>query len=130
MTRSGIEHWSRGPLANTQLIRPMVRYSKRKVGDRSRGRPEGSLFNSYYIDVLGRALLLSLDCSTLPLIRTLYRRVLRKWVSSTIFKIFGLTRLNRRSPRPLANTLPFRPMSRSCRMKLILSLLLLVWLMM
>ena len=28
--------------------------------------PEGSLFNSFYTEVLGRALLLSLDCSTLP----------------------------------------------------------------
>ena len=28
----------------------------------SRGRPEGSLFNSYYTEVSGRALLLSLDC--------------------------------------------------------------------
>ena len=30
----------------------------------SQGRPEGSLFNSYYTEVLGRVLLLSLDCST------------------------------------------------------------------
>ena len=39
-----------------------------KVGDRSQGRPEGSLFNSYEIEVYGRALLLSQDCSTLHLI--------------------------------------------------------------
>ena len=32
---------------------------------------EGSLFNSYYTEVLGMALLHSLDCSTLPLILTL-----------------------------------------------------------
>ena len=36
----------------------------------------------------GRALLLSLDCSTLPLIRTLYCWVLSKEVSSTIFTVF------------------------------------------
>ena len=42
-----------------------------KVGDRIRGWPEGSLFNSFYTKMLGRALLLSLDCSTLPLIHTL-----------------------------------------------------------
>ena len=42
-----------------------------KVGDHSRGRPEGSLFSSYYTEVLGRALLLPLDFSTLPLICTL-----------------------------------------------------------
>ena len=41
------------------------------VGDRSQGQPEGFLFISYYTEVSGRALLLSLDCSTLPLIRTL-----------------------------------------------------------
>ena len=41
-----------------------------KVGDFSRGRPKGSLFNSYYVEMLGRSQLLSLDCSTLPLIHT------------------------------------------------------------
>ena len=77
----------------------------------SRGWPEGSLFNSYYTEVSGRALLLSLDCSTLPLIRALYCWVLSKEVSSTIFKVFGMTWLwiEPRSPRPLANTLPTRP---------------------
>ena len=63
-----------------------------KVGDRSLGWPEGSLFNSYCTDVLGRVQLLSLDCSTLPLIRTLYCCVLSKEVSSTIIKVFGMTR--------------------------------------
>ena len=65
---------------------------KSKVGDHSLGRPEGSLFHSYLTDVLGRALLLSLDCSTLPSMRTLYCWVLSKEVSSTIFKVFGMTR--------------------------------------
>ena len=37
------------------------------VGDHSWGWPEGSLFNSYYTEVSGTGLLLSLDCSTLPL---------------------------------------------------------------
>ena len=41
------------------------------VEDRSRGQPKGSLFNSYYTKMWGRALLLSLDCSTLLLIHTL-----------------------------------------------------------
>ena len=77
-----------------------------KVGDRSRGRPEGSLFSCYYIKLEGWALLLSLDWSTLPLIRTLYRWLLSKEVSSTIFKVFGMTRprIEPRSPEPLANT--------------------------
>ena len=59
------------------------------------------------------ALLLSLDCSTLPLIHTLYCWVLSKNVSSTILKVFGMTRpgIEPRSPGPLANTLPTRPMS-------------------
>ena len=79
-----------------------------KVGDRSRGRPEGSFFNSFYTEVLGRALLLSLDCSTLPSIRTLYCWVLSKEVSSTIFKVFGMTwpGIEHRSPGPLVNNLP------------------------
>ena len=78
----------------------------------SRGRPEGSLFNSNYTEVWGRALLLSQDCSTLPLIRTLYCWVLSKEVSSTIFKVFGMTwpGIESRSPGPLANIQPTRPM--------------------
>ena len=68
-----------------------VSWNVSTVGDRSRGRPGGSLFNSYYTEVLGRALLFSLNCSTLSLIRTLYRWVLNKEESSTIFKVFGMT---------------------------------------
>ena len=84
-----------------------------RVGDRSRGQPEGSIFNSYYTEVLGRALLLSLDCSILPLIHTLYCWVLSKEVSSTILKVFGMTwpGIEPRSTGPLANTLPTRLMS-------------------
>ena len=61
-----------------------------KVADHSRGWPEGSFFNSYYTKVLGRVLLLSPDCSTLPLIHTLWRWVLSKEVSSTIIFFFIL----------------------------------------
>ena len=39
-----------------------------KVGDRSRGRPEGSLYDSYNTKVYRRVVLLSMDGSTLPLI--------------------------------------------------------------
>ena len=42
-----------------------------KVGDRSRGPPEGPLFISYYTEALSSAQLLFLDSSTLPLICTL-----------------------------------------------------------
>ena len=42
-----------------------------KLGDRRRRWPKGSLFNSYYTKLSGRAQPLSLNCSTLPLIRTL-----------------------------------------------------------
>ena len=82
-----------------------------KIGDRCRGQPEGSLFNRYYTEVLGRPLLFSLDSSASP---TLYCWELSKKVSSTIFKVFGMTRsgIEPRSPGPLANTLPTRPMSR------------------
>ena len=43
-------------------------------------------------------------CSILPLIRTLYCWVLSKEVSSTIFKVFGMTRpgIEPRSPGPLS----------------------------
>ena len=49
--------------------------------------------------------------SILPLIRTLYSRVLSKLVSSTILKVFWLTRpgIEPRSLGPLANTLPTWP---------------------
>ena len=52
--------------------------------------------------------------------------VLSKAVSSTIFKVFGMTRpgIEPRSSRPLANTLPTRPMIRCC----VLSILALTWL--
>ena len=36
----------------------------KKVGNRSREQPEGYLFKSYYTEALGRAIFLSLDCST------------------------------------------------------------------
>ena len=87
--------------------------SKSKVGDCSRERPEGSFFNSYNTEVLGRTLLFSLDCSTLPSIRTLYCWVLSKEVSSSIFKVFGMTwpGIEPWSPGALANTLPTRSMS-------------------
>ena len=51
-------------------------------------------------------------CSTLPLIHALYCRVLSMEVSSTIFKVFGMTQpgIEPRSPGPLANTLPTTPM--------------------
>ena len=84
-----------------------------KVDDHSWGWPESSLFNSYYTEMLRRALLLSLDCTSLPLKRTLYCRVLSKVVSRTILKVFDMTRpgIEPRSSGPLANTLPTRPMS-------------------
>ena len=79
----------------------------------SRGRPVGPLFNCYYIEVYGRALLLPLDCSTWPLIITLLCLVLSKVASSTIFWVFGITRpgIEPRPPRPLANPLHIRPIA-------------------
>ena len=84
-----------------------------KVGNCCRGRSEGSLFYTYYTEVQGRVLLISLNWSTLPSIRTLYCWVLSKKVSSTILKVFDMTRsgIEPRSPGPLANTLPTRLMS-------------------
>ena len=51
-------------------------------------------------------LLLSLDCSTLPLIPSLYWWVLSKEASSTLFWVFGMTQ-----PGSLVNTLTVMPMS-------------------
>ena len=84
-----------------------------KVGNHSWGQPEGSLFNSYDTEVSGKALLLSLDCFPLLLIRTLYYWVLSKAVPSTILKIFSMMRpgIEPRFHKPLANTLPSRPIS-------------------
>ena len=72
---------------------------------------EGNQMDPFSIATITRcrgALLLSLNCSTLPAIRTLYCWVLNKEVSSTIFKVFGMTRpgIEPRSPGSLANTLP------------------------
>ena len=64
-----------------------------KVGDRCRGWPESFLFTSYCTKMKRRALLLSLYYSTLPLIHTLQCWVLSNEVSSTIFWVFGMTRL-------------------------------------
>ena len=57
---------------------------------------------------------LSLDCSTLLLICTLYCWVFSKEVSNTIFKVFDMTRpgIEPRSPGSLATTLLARLMSR------------------
>ena len=56
-------------------------------------------------------------CYSFPWIAPLYPwyvayfAVLSKEVSSTIFNVFGMTRpgIERKSPKPLANTLPTRP---------------------
>ena len=106
---------STSSLVNTRLNLVYELISKTiytKVCDHSRGWPDGSLFRSYYTEVWERALLLSQDCSTLPLIRTLFCWLLSKEISSTIFKVFGMTRpgIEPRPPGPLANTLPTLPM--------------------
>ena len=69
-----------------------------------RGQPEGSLFNSYYAEFSGRALLLSLNCSTYPWSLSLKYLVLSKEILRTIFFwVFGMTRpgIELQSPAPL-----------------------------
>ena len=100
--------WCNHLVVQTWLQLERTRYDAliiSKVSDHSRGRPEGSFFNSYYTESFERALLLFLDCSILPLIRILYCWVLSKAVSSTILKVFGMTRpgIETRSPGPLRN---------------------------
>ena len=100
--------WSAETAKSTilQILFLLIITSSSNVGDRSRGRSEGSLFNSYYTEMEGSALLLSLECSTLLLICTLYYWELSKELSSTIFCVFGMTRpgIEPRSPGPLVNT--------------------------
>ena len=71
---------------NRNINEPPLEWEPRvyssKVGDLSLGWLKGSLFKSYNIEVLGRALLHSLDCYTLPLILILWCWVV---ASSTIF---------------------------------------------
>ena len=83
-------------------------------GDRSRGRPVGSLFNCYYTKLLRRVQVLYQDCSTLPSILTLYCWMLSKEVSRNIFKVFGITwpGIEPRSPRSWTNTPRTKLMSR------------------
>ena len=93
-----------------------ITYIYNNVGDHRRGWLEDFLFLAYYTE--GRALLLSRDCSTLPLIRTSWYWVLRKKASSSIFWVFGMTqrRIEPRCPGPLANTLLIRPTdTRTCK---------------
>ena len=106
--------WQRGWENNYTYINVIVslcaymsRYiSKSKVRNYCWGWFEGSLFNSYYTKVGRKALLLFLNCMTLPLICTLYSWVLSKETSSTIFRVFSMTqpRIEPLSLRPLANT--------------------------
>ena len=88
---------------------PFLHHKISKVGDHSRGQPEGSFFNSYYTKELERALLLSLDDSTLLLMMQggIKYHYLNLWYDST----WNWTPVSR-SPGPLANTLPTSPKSR------------------
>ena len=72
--------------------------------------PKIPIYIYIYIVVCDRrALLLSHDCSTLALIRTLYCWVLSKEVSNTIIEVFGMTWhvIEPRSSEPLANAPPW-----------------------
>ena len=77
-----------------------------KVGDRSRGRFKAPFSIATTPRCRGGRYSPSLDCSTLSLIRTLYCWMLSKEVSSTIFKVFGMTRpgIEPWSPGTLTNT--------------------------
>ena len=60
-----ILHW------NDPVLDRFFNQQVSKVGNRSQWQRKGFLFNTYYTEVLGAVLLLSLDCSTLPLIHIL-----------------------------------------------------------
>ena len=55
----------------TDVLLKVIYNNKVKLVTLVEGEPEGSLFNGYYTKVQERALLLFLECSTLPLIHTL-----------------------------------------------------------
>ena len=76
------------------------------------GRPEVSLFNSYYIEVYGKSLHLSQDWSTYPW-SIPYNAMLNLEVSSTISWVFGMTRpgIELQSLGPLANALTILPIN-------------------
>ena len=84
---------------------------KSKVSNRSWGLPKGFLFNSYYIEVMENALLLSLDCSTTIDMYFITMNVNQGGIKYH-FWVFGMTqpRIEPRSPGPLANTLSTWPM--------------------
>ena len=50
MQTASFEIWTRDAVS-ISYDDNLYNISKSKVGDRSRGRPEGSLFNSYYTEV-------------------------------------------------------------------------------
>ena len=93
-----------------------------KVGNHSRGRPEGSLFNSYYTEVYGEGatpfpglLYCTLDSYLIMLSAS-------KAASSTIFWVFGMTRpgIEPQFPGPLTNTLIIWPMVKYSYLNLII----------
>ena len=96
-------------LCNTTVAGGISLYVKKvKLATIVEGDPKAPFSIATTPRCRGRALLLSLDCSTLPLMHTLYCWMLSKEVSSTIFKVFGMMRpgTEPRSPGPLTNTLP------------------------
>ena len=86
---------------------------KSKLATLVEGDPKAPFSIATKTEMYGRALLLSLDCSILPLILTLYYWMLSKATSSTIFWVFGMTwpGIEPRSPRPWVNILLMRQMT-------------------
>ena len=84
---------------------------KKKVGNRCRGRPEGSLFISNYTVGEGATPFPGLLHFTFDMY--LVSLSVKQGVSSTISLIYGMMRpgIEPRSPGPLVNIQPTRPMS-------------------
>ena len=82
----------RGRSINKKRALTRLKHFKSEYGKiYQKHEPEGDQKASFLIATTPRrALLLSLDCSTLPFIRTLYCWVLSKEISSSIFKVFGM----------------------------------------
>ena len=91
----------------------LLYYLVSKVGDHSRGWPEGSLFDSLLHQGVGEGATPFPGLLHFTLDPYLIMLRVKKEASSTIFWVFGMTRpgIEPRSTGRLANTLTARPMS-------------------
>ena len=94
------------------LVADQMRYNLvSEVGNRSQGRPEGSLFNSYYTKVYGEGATSFPALLHFTLDTYLLLLIVKQGGIKYHFYVFGMTwpGIEPRSSGPLANTLPTGP---------------------